>query len=91
MSVTSRILGRVLGLPPVRASRIRVEPDLPIPAGDGVDLLADRYCPVSDARAPLVLIRTTATRLHAAEQELFPDPDHHSAIVLPTVEPVPEP
>lgn len=57
MSVVSRIVGRGLGLPPVRTPRIRVARDLSVPMADGVSLLADRYYP-ADGRAPLVLIRT---------------------------------
>ncbi|MFC7625253.1 CocE/NonD family hydrolase [Microlunatus sp. GCM10028923] len=58
MSMLGRIGGRLLGLPPVRSPKIMVERGLEIPAGDGVTLLADRYYPVADPRAPLLLFRT---------------------------------
>lgn len=58
MSASGRFLGWLLGLPPVRAPSVGVQRDLAIPARDGVVLLADRYFPVANARAPVVLIRT---------------------------------
>jgi putative CocE/NonD family hydrolase len=42
-----------------------VHRDLVIPARDGVVLLADRYFPVTDGRAPVVLIRTPYGRRSA--------------------------
>lgn len=58
MTVLSRILGRRLGLPPVRTPTIRVRRDLGVPMADGVELLADRYYPAEDVLAPLVLMLT---------------------------------
>ncbi|MFD2025851.1 CocE/NonD family hydrolase [Promicromonospora aerolata] len=58
MTVLTRILGRSLGLPPVRTPRVRVARDLGIPMADGVRVLADRYHPADDEHVPLVLIRT---------------------------------
>lgn len=65
MSLTSRVLGRLLGLPAVRTPRVRAVRDLEIPAGDGVVLLADRYYPVGHDDAPLLLIRTPYGRRSA--------------------------
>ena len=65
MSVMSRVLGWLLGLPPVRTPRVRVVQDLEIPVEDGVVLLADRYWPVGHDNAPLVLIRTPYGRRSA--------------------------
>ncbi len=65
MSMLGRIGGWLLGLPPVRTPRIRVERDLEIPADDGVTLLADRYFPADQDRAPLLLFRTPYGRASA--------------------------
>lgn len=65
MSTSGRLLGWLLGLPPVRAPSVGVHRDLAIPARDGVVLLADRYFPVTDGRAPVVLIRTPYGRRSA--------------------------
>ncbi|MCI2423124.1 CocE/NonD family hydrolase [Saccharopolyspora sp. K220] len=54
----------LIGLPgPVR--RVAVQRDIPVPMPDGVRLLADRYYPVDDQHAPLVLIRTLYGRRQA--------------------------
>jgi putative CocE/NonD family hydrolase len=58
MSWASRGLARLWRLPPARTRRVAVERDLPVPAHDGSILLADRYYPADDPRAPLVLVRT---------------------------------
>jgi uncharacterized protein len=65
VSVICRVLGWLLGLPPVRTPRVCAVRDLEIPAGDGVVLLADRYYPVGQDSAPLVLIRTPYGRRSA--------------------------
>jgi uncharacterized protein len=65
MSLSSRLIGRLLGLPAVRTPAVGVIRDLAIPAEDGVTLLADRYYPVADERAPLLLIRTPYGRRSA--------------------------
>jgi hypothetical protein len=49
MSTSGRVLGWLLGLPPVRSPSVRVQRDLAIPAPDGVVLLADRYFPAGPA------------------------------------------
>lgn len=51
------LLSQILGLPPVRSRRLRVQHDLEVPMRDGTIALADRYHPQDDERAPLVLIR----------------------------------
>lgn len=65
MSMSGRLLGWLLGLPPVRSPSVHVQRDLAIPAGNGVVLLADRYFPATDGRAPVVLIRTPYGRRSA--------------------------
>lgn len=65
MSASGRLLGWLLGFPPVRSPSVQVERDLAIPARDGVMLLADRYFPGTDPRAPVVLIRTPYGRRSA--------------------------
>lgn len=58
MSLASRVLARVVGLPPAHTYDVGVERDLRAPMPDGVALLADRYFPRQDARAPIVLMRS---------------------------------
>lgn len=65
MSLISRLVGGLLGLPPVRTPAVRVVRDLAIPADDGVVLLADRYYPAGHETAPLILIRTPYGRRSA--------------------------
>ncbi len=52
------LLHRFFRLPPPVARRIGVERDLAVPMPDGVTLLADRYVPLGEAKAPVVLVRT---------------------------------
>src|SRR5262249_22699074 len=65
MTLISRLVGRLLGLPPVRTRAVRVVRDLQIPVGDGVILLADRYYPMRHETAPLILVRTPYGRRSA--------------------------
>jgi uncharacterized protein len=58
MTIASRFLERAMKLPPAPSRAVQVERDLPVPMTDGVALLADRYHPDGDARAPLVLVRS---------------------------------
>ena len=58
MTLISRVLSRVMRLPPAGTHAVRVERDLRVPMPDGVVLLADRYVPRDDERAPMVLIRS---------------------------------
>ncbi len=56
MSVLSRILAKMMKLPPAQSHAIKIERDLKVPMPDGVVLLADRYIPAS-GEGPLVMIR----------------------------------
>lgn len=58
MSLGSRIVGGLAGLPPAHTSRVLVERDLRIPMLDGVELLADRYFPRGSNQLPIVLMRS---------------------------------
>ncbi len=58
MTIASRFFERAMKLPPAPSRAVRVERDLRIPMADGVELLADRYHPDGDGRAPLVLVRS---------------------------------
>jgi uncharacterized protein len=58
MTIASRFFERALKLPPAPNRAVRVERDLRVPMDDGVELLADRYHPDGDGRAPLVLVRS---------------------------------
>ena len=70
-TVFSRVLERVLGLPPAHTREISVTRDLRVPMRDGVVLLADRYAPrdgVDGAKLPTVLVRSPYGKggIHAA-------------------------
>jgi predicted acyl esterase len=65
MSTSGRLLGWLLGLPPVRSPSLRVQRDSAIPERDGVALMADRYFPAADPKAPVGLIRTPYGRRSA--------------------------
>ena len=58
MSLGSRLIGRLIGLPPALTYAVSVERDILIPMPDGVCLLADRYFPRHDITPPLILIRS---------------------------------
>ncbi len=58
MTILSRILGKILKLPPAKTRKIIVERDLKVPMPDGVDLLADHYYPRVDKNPPTVLVRS---------------------------------
>lgn len=58
MSLQSRVLERVLKLPPPITRKIEVTKGLEIPAYDGTVLLADLYAPRDIPDAPTLLIRT---------------------------------
>ena len=57
MTLTSRFVGRVWGLPPP-TNRVSVERDLKVPMPDGAILLADHYAPVGAGRRPTILVRS---------------------------------
>jgi putative CocE/NonD family hydrolase len=66
MSLGSRLLARLSRLPPAHTRALEVERDLRTPMPDGAVLLADRYRPRGDGRAPIVLIRSPYGRRRAA-------------------------
>ena len=59
-TIFSRVLERVLGLPPAHTREVKVARDLPVPMRDGVVLLADRYAPrgAAGSTLPAVLVRS---------------------------------
>ena len=57
MTLGSRILGRLAGLPRPTSRDVEVISDVEIPMRDGTVLLAERYVPAG-APAPTVLVRT---------------------------------
>jgi uncharacterized protein len=58
MTFWSRLVQRAARLPVAETFDVAVERDLAIPMPDGVVLLADRYAPRGDERAPLLLVRS---------------------------------
>lgn len=64
MSVLSKVLGRIMKLPPATGT-VRVERNLRIPMRDGVQVLAHRYVPEGAANAPLILVRSPYGRAGA--------------------------
>ena len=59
MSLTSRIIGQVMKLPPAETHRYTITRDVAVPMPDGVSLLADHYVPRSMRTTyPTLLIRT---------------------------------
>ena len=58
MTVSSRLLARLSGLPPAESQDIAVETDLRVPMRDGVVLLADRLHPRDPTTPHIVLIRS---------------------------------
>lgn len=76
MSLTSRVLGWIMKLPPAETHSFTVRRDVPVPMPDGVTLLADHYRPRPAGSYPTILIRTPYGR-RGLFSELF---------VLPFVE-----
>jgi uncharacterized protein len=58
MSFTSRLISRLMHLPPAHTHDIAVTRDIPIPMPDGVVLFADHYAPRGSSRLPTILIRS---------------------------------
>jgi hypothetical protein len=59
MSLSTRILSRVLGLPPAVSTWIGCVTDIPVPMDDGTVLYASRFYPTDSAGdLPIVLVRT---------------------------------
>ncbi len=57
MTLGSLLFGALARLPPPATRRVRVERGLSATMADGVTLVADRYVPAADERAPIVLMR----------------------------------
>src|ERR1700693_99404 len=58
MSVTSRLVSRLMHLPPAETHALVVTRNLKVPMPDGVMLLADHYAPRNGHRRPTILIRS---------------------------------
>lgn len=58
MSFTSRLIGRLMHLPPAHTHDIAITRDIPISMPDGVTLLADHYMPRDTSKPPTLLIRS---------------------------------
>jgi uncharacterized protein len=58
MSITSRVLSRLMNLPAPATRDVRVERDLRVPTPDGAVLLTDRYVARGGDEQPVVLIRS---------------------------------
>jgi putative CocE/NonD family hydrolase len=58
MTITSRMISRLLKLPPADTHHVVVERNLKVPMRDGTVLLADRYYARKDPKAPTVLVRS---------------------------------
>ena len=58
MSFTSRLISRLMHLPPAHTHDIAITPDIPIPMPDGVALLADHYAPRGGSKLPTLLVRS---------------------------------
>ena len=58
MSITSRIISRLMKLPPAESHNILVRRDLKVQMSDGVALLADHYAPREGPKRPTILIRS---------------------------------
>ena len=58
MSFTSRLVSRLLRLPPAQSHDIAITRDIPISMPDGVVLLADHYAPRGGSHLPTILVRS---------------------------------
>lgn len=58
MSLISRIVARLMKLPPAVTHNVRVEKNIIIPMSDGTPLVADRYFPQLKQKSPTILIRS---------------------------------
>ena|SRR5579859_5953934 len=58
MSFTSRLISRLMHLPPAQTHDIAMTRDIQIPMPDGVTLLADHYVPRGSSKLPTLLIRS---------------------------------
>jgi putative CocE/NonD family hydrolase len=58
MSLTSRLISRLMKLPPAETHDFVVTRDLHVPMPDGVVLLGDHYAPRSGPKRPTILVRS---------------------------------
>jgi hypothetical protein len=58
MSLASRLVARLLDLPPALTHDIVVERDLKVPTPDRLVLLTDRYAPRGGSKLPTILVRS---------------------------------
>ena len=58
MTLATRVLARLLELPPAETQDVLVEKDLAVPMPDGVSLLADHYAPRGGGTLPTLLVRS---------------------------------
>jgi putative CocE/NonD family hydrolase len=58
MSFTSRLVSRLMRLPPADTHDIAITCDIQIPMPDGVVLLADHYAPRGSSKLPTLLVRS---------------------------------
>jgi putative CocE/NonD family hydrolase len=58
MTIASRVLARLLELPPADTYDVVVQRDLEVPMADGVKLLADHYAPRGAGKLPTLLVRS---------------------------------
>jgi putative CocE/NonD family hydrolase len=58
MTFTSRLVGRLMKLPPAETRNVGVKRNIGVPMRDGVNLLADHYVPVGLGRRPIILVRS---------------------------------
>lgn len=79
MTVSSRILGRMLGAPPALTLDVQVQQDVPVQAPDGTRLLTDVYLMRADGPQPAVLMRSPYGRrgLYGALARLFAERGYH--------------
>ena len=61
MSLSTRLMSRILELPPAVAHKLECQVDLQVPMPDGVVLLANRIAPKGGEGRPIVLIRSPYT------------------------------
>jgi putative CocE/NonD family hydrolase len=57
-ALTSRLVQRVMSLPPASDRRVGVERDVRVPMDDGVELRADVYTPAGSGPHPTILVRS---------------------------------
>ncbi|WP_257453453.1 CocE/NonD family hydrolase [Archangium lipolyticum] len=58
MTIASRLLARLIELPPADTQDVIVERDLEVPMPDGIKLLADRHAPRGGGKLPTLLVRS---------------------------------